>query len=75
MTGCYNCGGTDHWKDACPLAARAGSYDEHLGRIAGFIDQWADGQIGIEAKRLAIGQENVQWYGEGCPMRLRWPPF
>jgi hypothetical protein len=75
MNGCYNCGSPDHWKDACPLAARAASYDEHLGRINGFVDRWAEGGMTIEQKRLSIGQENMQWYGAGCPLRLRWPPF
>ena len=75
MNGCFNCGSTDHWRDACPLALRADSYEEHLGRISGFVDQWADGDMTIEQKRLAIGQENMQWYGSACPSRLRWPPF
>ena len=72
---CYNCGSPDHWKDACPIAVRAGSYAEHMARIASFVDRWVNGDMTIEQKRTAIGQENVQWYGPGCPSRLRWPVF
>lgn len=75
MSGCFNCGSPDHWRDSCPIAIRADSHAEHMGRIASFIDRWVDGSITLEAKRLAIGAENMQWYGPECPAKLRWPMF
>ena len=70
---CHRCRETGHWAADCPLQLRASSWDEHLGRIAGFINKMADGVLTIEQKRVAISTENILWHGDRCRRELMYP--
>jgi hypothetical protein len=72
-TGCFRCGATSHWIADCSLADRATSFTDHMARITGYIDRWAEGQLSTEQKRTFIGAENLSWYGINCPPKLRYP--
>lgn len=70
---CFRCGEPGHWAANCPMLVRAAEPAEHLARIGSFVAKWIDGQMSTEEKRIAIGQENMLWYGDACPIRLRYP--
>jgi hypothetical protein len=73
-TGCYRCGGPDHWADTCPLLVPAASEAEHKDRIRLYVDRWVEGHLRLEQKRVAISLENEMWYGrEKCPRNLTYP--
>ena len=69
---CYRCGADDHLYRDCPQAAeaeaatapaaRAVSYEEHLGRIDQLVMAWHAGKLTYQQKRQAIADENSQWY-------------
>jgi hypothetical protein len=63
---CYRCGDSGHYAADCPLAMPASSHDEHLGRIAAFVDMWIAGHISTHRKRQMIADENRIFAGEDC---------
>lgn len=68
MTGCFRCGGTSHWAEACPTLTRprAGSFAEHQARIDEYAEWWIAGRIDAKQKQTLISDENRQWHGGGC---------
>ena len=70
---CHRCGEPGHWAADCPLLVRASSFEEHMARIAAFIDRMAAGTLTKEQKRVAIGTENILWYGDRCRRELMYP--
>lgn len=71
---CFRCGIPGHWADSCPELIPAATEREHEGRIAKYIDRWADRLMTTEEKRVAISLENQMWYGDSCASKLTYPP-
>ncbi len=70
---CYHCGTPGHFVAECPLMTPAGSKDEHLARIGGYVAEWHRSEITVERKRKMISDENLLYYGPSCRKALRWP--
>lgn len=69
---CYHCGEPGHFVAACPMMVPASSTEEHVARIAGYVDAWVRGEITIDRKRKMISDENLLHYGAGCRPALLW---
>lgn len=70
---CYHCGIPGHFIAACPLMIPASSFEEHIARIDGYVDDWLVGLISRDRKRKMISDENLMWHGPGCRKALLWP--
>lgn len=66
-----------YWIDVMrgPADKPTRGYQAHLDRIDELVRFWHDGRISIDEKRMAIANENRQFYGPSCPKRLLWPGF
>ena len=56
-----------------PKDSPTSSYQQHLARIDRLVELWHGGKISINEKRVAVSDENRQFYGPNCPRKLMWP--
>jgi len=70
---CYHCGEPGHFVADCPTMRPAGSHEEHMARIAAYVDEWVRGDITTERKRKMISDENLMHYGPDCRRALLHP--